>query len=433
MRYSTVRWSSKKASATPPEVKGGGVSNWVVFGTVAAGAAALYHTAVQDIRASRLWWAMSDLAAAALRRVDAEMAHGAAIRAAELGLGPQDLAGDDPVLGTEVWGMWFSNPVGLAAGWDKDARAVEASVEVGFGFTEVGTITPLPQEGNPKPRLFRLPEDQGLINRYGFNSGGAEQAEHRLRAALKARSSGSWARLGAVGVNVGKNKAATTADFAAGVTRFAPLADYLVVNVSSPNTPGLRDLQRREELSALISDVKQARADINWDDLKRTPPPLLIKVAPDITEQQARDIAAVAMDLQVDGIILTNTTIERPPYLRGVNKAETGGLSGAPLMRSSTAVLAQLCELTEGKIPLIGVGGVASGEDAYKKIRAGAWLVQVYSVLTFQGPSAVRQIKEELAEILKAEGFSSVDQAVGMDVLSAHPRRAGKGKQADRE
>ncbi len=338
-----------------------------------------------------------------IRRIDPERAHGLALAALKGGLVPDARPVADARLASTVWGLSFPNPLGLAAGFDKDAEAVDAALGLGFGFVEVGSITPQPQPGNPRPRLFRLPEDRAVINRMGFNSRG-----HAVARANLARRRG---RGGIVGVNLGRNKASpdATADYRRGVETLGPLADYLVVNVSSPNTPGLRALQGRDPLHDLLSAVKAAR-----DGLDRRPP-LLLKIAPDLTEDDKTDIAAVVLELGIDGLIATNTTVDRPDGLRGRSRAEAGGLSGRPLFAPSTGVLADMHRLTAGRIPLIGAGGVASGADAYAKIRNGASLVQLYSGLVYGGPGLVARILSDLAARLARDGFGSVAEAVGAD------------------
>ena len=340
----------------------------------------------------------------ALRLLDPETAHGLTLRALELGLAPRAAEPDDPVLTTRVWDLSFANPLGLAAGFDKDARVMAAMLGLGLGFVEVGSVTPRPQPGNPKPRIFRLPGDGAVINRLGFNNGGLEAARKRLTA-FRAKGPAP----GPVGVNLGKNKdtADAAGDYVLGAAALGPLADYLVVNVSSPNTPGLRALQGRGELEDLLGRVRQSLPD--------PAPPLLVKIAPDLTEEDKADIAAVALSMGISGLIATNTTIARPAGLAGAARGETGGLSGTPLFDPATAVLADLYRLTEGKVPLIGVGGVASGADAYRKIRAGASLVQLYTGLIYGGPALVPHIKRELARLLREDGFDSVAAAVGAD------------------
>jgi dihydroorotate dehydrogenase len=299
-----------------------------------------------------------------------------------------------------LWGLDFANPVGLAAGYDKDARVPDAMLRLGFGFVEVGTVTPRPQPGNPKPRVFRLEQDRAVINRMGFNSGGLEAACARLSARP---------RSGIVGVNLGKNRDTQDAagDYAEGIVRMARLADYLVVNVSSPNTPGLRELQHRVILEALLKRVLVAREETGCRV------PLLVKIAPDLTPEESKDIAQVAVDTGIDGLIVSNTTVERPSGLVSRHAHQPGGLSGRPLFTASTALLAEMHRLTRGRLPLIGVGGIASAADAYAKIRAGASLVQLYSALVFAGPDLVSRIKSGLAGLLERDGFGSIAEAVG--------------------
>ncbi len=344
-----------------------------------------------------------------LRLLDPETAHGAAIWALKHGLIGGSADAGDPILSTRVWDLAFSNPIGLAAGFDKQAEVIDAMLAFGFGFVEAGTVTPLPQPGNPKPRLFRLDEDEGVINRLGFNSDGLKVFAARLAERRSRRTAGI------VGANVGKNRDATdaTGDYVTGVTAVCGSADYLVCNLSSPNTPGLRGLQARAQIEQLIVRVLDARRRAA-PDAKRMPP-LLAKVGPDLNESELRDIAEVALATGIDGLIVGNTTVSRPSGLRSRHAQEAGGLSGGPLMAASTACLADMYRLTGGRLPIIGCGGVASGGDAYAKIRAGASLVQLYSALVFHGPELVGCIKRELAERLRSGGFKTVADAVGAD------------------
>ncbi|HEY4471308.1 MAG TPA: quinone-dependent dihydroorotate dehydrogenase [Stellaceae bacterium] len=346
-----------------------------------------------------LYWLVRPL----LRVLPPETAHRLTLTALAAGLGRTSRRLDAPELRQQVWGHDFPNPIGIAAGFDKDARVPEALLRLGFGFVEIGTVTPRPQSGNPIPRVFRLEADGALINRMGFNSGGLDLVVQRMRARRR--------EVGIVGVNLGKNRDSADAapDYAEGVRRAAPLADYLVVNVSSPNTPGLRDLQARAALEALLRQVLEAR------DQSGARPPLLVKIAPDLTAEERADIAAVALATGIDGIIVSNTTIARPPGLRSLQASEAGGLSGRPLFEASTALLADMYRLTEGRVALIGVGGVGSAEDAYAKIRAGASLVQLYTALVFGGPALVGEIKTGLAALLRRDGFAAVAEAVGAD------------------
>ena len=342
-----------------------------------------------------------------LRRLPREAAHELTLRALEVGSRGFLRASaaqepDPPVLAQRLWGLDFANPVGLAAGYDKDARVPDAMRRLGFGFVEVGTVTPRPQPGNPKPRVFRLDQDQAIINRLGFNSGGLDAVCDRLSRRV---------RSGIVGVNLGKNRDTEDAagDYAEGILRTAGLADYLVVNVSSPNTPGLRELQHRAMLEALLHRLLEVREETGCRV------PLLVKIAPDLTSEECKDIAQVALDTGIDGLIVSNTTVERPPGLVSRHADEAGGLSGRPLFAPSTALLAEMYRLTQGRLPLIGVGGIASAEDAYAKIRAGASLVQLYTALVFAGPDLVTQIKSGLASLLQRDGFASIAEAVGTD------------------
>jgi dihydroorotate dehydrogenase len=313
----------------------------------------------------------------------------------------------DPVLETNLWGRDFANPIGLAAGFDKNADVPMQALALGFGFVEIGSVTPRPQAGNPKPRLFRLDEDEGVVNRMGFNSKGVDYTAANLSALPPTR------RLGIIGVNLGKNKETedAAADYVIGIEKLAQYADYMVINVSSPNTPGLRALQDKAELEALVSRVR----DVLDKTVPTNTPPLLVKVAPDLTDDDIADIAAVAGSSAVDGLIATNTTIDRPASLINASKSEGGGLSGKPLMKPSTKILSDLYKATNGQVPLIGVGGIMSGADAYDKIRAGASLVQFYSSMVYEGQSLPGRMCRTLAGLLKRDGFEHVDDAVGAD------------------
>ncbi|TWA62456.1 dihydroorotate oxidase A [Azospirillum baldaniorum] len=344
-----------------------------------------------------------------LRSFDPETAHGLTIKALSSGLMPPVREKDDPILRSRVFGLDFANPVGLAAGFDKNAEVVDAMLRLGFGFVEAGSVTPRPQPGNPKPRLFRAPEQGAVINRMGFNNEGLEPFAQRLERRL----SGGRKAPGLVGANLGKNKDTVEAvdDYVLGVTRVAALADYLVVNVSSPNTPGLRALQGRDPLRTLLGRVLDARSACRLAKA----PPVLLKIAPDLTDEDKVDIAAVALESGIDGLIVSNTTIARPAEIPESLRGEAGGLSGKPLFAPSTAVLREMYGLTGGKLPLVGVGGIASGADAYAKIRAGALLVQLYSALVYAGPALVLAIRRDLAALLRRDGFASLSDAVGAD------------------
>jgi dihydroorotate dehydrogenase len=346
------------------------------------------------------------LARPALYRLDPERAHAVTVWALKLGLArllPHPP--DDPILATKVWNLAFPNPLGLAAGFDKHAEVCDAALALGFGFVEAGTVTPRPQPGNSGKRLFRLDEHEAVINRFGFNSRGIEEfaanlARHRKDA-------------GIVGANVGKNRdtADGAADYIACIEALAGLADYLVVNVSSPNTPGLRALQARAQIEELLRRVRAAQRQGG----AASGPPLLVKVGPDLDDAELRDIAEVALAAGVDGLIVGNTTVARPAALRSPDREAPGGLSGAPLFAPSTACLAAMYRYTERRIPIIGCGGIASGADAYAKIRAGASLVALYSALVFHGPALIGRIKRELADFLRRDGFATVGAAVGAD------------------
>lgn len=329
-----------------------------------------------------------------LFKLDAETAHGLTIAALRGGLGSRGAA-DDPILRTRVGGLDLPNPIGLAAGFDKNAEVPDAMLRLGFGFVEVGTVTPVAQAGNPRPRIFRLPEVEGVINRLGFNNEGLEAAMVRLRTRA--------ARPGVVGVNLGANKDSVdrAADYVTGVRAAAALARYLTINISSPNTPGLRALQDAAALNDLIARVVEARGRIDV--------PLFVKVAPDLLPADIDDVARACIDGGIDGLIVSNTTLARD----GVESAEAGGLSGQPLFDRSTEVLRAFRAATGGALPLIGVGGVGTGAQAYAKLRAGASAVQLYTALVFQGPGLVARIKKDLAALLRRDGFASVAAAVG--------------------
>ncbi|KAK8529691.1 hypothetical protein V6N12_060466 [Hibiscus sabdariffa] len=381
--------------------------------------------------------------------LDAEKAHTLAVAAAARGWVPREKRPDPPILGLDVWGRKFSNPVGLSAGFDKNAEAVEGLLGMGFGFVEVGSVTPVPQEGNAKPRIFRLRQEGAVINRCGFNSEGivavakrlgAQHGKRKLETSSTSSPSneeakhGGKAGPGILGVNLGKNKSSedAAADYVQGVHTLSQYADYLVINVSSPNTPGLRMLQGRKQLKDLVKRVQAARDEMQWGE--EGPPPLLVKIAPDLSKEDLEDIAAVAVALRLDGLIISNTTISRPdPVDKNSVSSEAGGLSGKPLFELSNNILKEMYMLTrlfdmvissaflcqkprlKGKIPLIGCGGISSGEDAYKKIRAGATLVQLYTAFAYGGPALIPRIKAELAECLQRDGFKSIHEAVGAD------------------
>jgi dihydroorotate dehydrogenase len=332
-------------------------------------------------------------------KLDAETAHRATIAALKLrsGTGFTPEPNWTPTLETTVAGLRFPNPVGLAAGFDKDAEVFGPMLNLGFGFVEVGTLTPRPQGGNAKPRLFRLEEDRAVINRMGFNNAGQAAALDRL---------GGRYGQGIVGVNVGANKdsADRIADYVEGVRAMAPVADYLTINISSPNTPGLRQLQDGDALGELLAAVQGAGAKV----------PIFLKVAPDLDGGDPERIVRAAIDHRIDALIVANTTVSRPP-LKSRFASETGGLSGAPLKPLALETIRQFRRTSGGELPLIGVGGIATTDDAWERIRAGASLVQLYTALVYEGPGIVRRIARGLAERLKREGFANIAEAVGTE------------------
>ena len=341
-----------------------------------------------------------------LRRLPPETAHRAALLALARGLGPRDRKPDAPVLATSVWELDFRNPVGLAAGFDKGAEVPDQMLAAGFGFVEAGTVTPLPQPGNPRPRLFRLPSDRAVINRLGFNGDGLPPYVARISR----RDRGT----GPLGANIGRNRHATDplTDYATCIEAVAPHVDFIVINVSSPNTPDLRRMQECETLARLLSRSVEARA-------RALPaagrlPPLVIKIAPDLDRSQRAEIAAVALEAGVDGMTVVNTTITRDG-LTDPRRNEPGGLSGAPLFPMAIEAVRDFRSLTRGRLPIIGSGGIASGADAYAMIRAGASLVQLYTALIYRGPGLIPKLKADLARLLARDGYASVADAVGAD------------------
>ncbi|WGV16135.1 quinone-dependent dihydroorotate dehydrogenase [Fuscovulum ytuae] len=335
-----------------------------------------------------------------LHRLDPEVAHGLSIKALQSGLAPGPGPVTSPGLATTMAGLSLPNPVGLAAGYDKNATALAPLSRAGFGFVEVGAATPRPQPGNPKPRLFRLTEDRAAINRFGFNNDGMEAIATRLAA----RTLGPVP----VGLNLGANKdsADRAADFATVLARCGPHVDFATVNVSSPNTEKLRDLQGRAALAALLGGVMETRARL------ARPIPVFLKIAPDLTEADLAEIAEVALASGIAGIIATNTTLSRDG-LQSPHRGETGGLSGAPLFEKSTRTLARLSQLTDGKLPLIGVGGISTPEQAWEKIRAGASAVQLYTAMVYEGLSLIPRIAQGLDTLAKKHGFARVTDATG--------------------
>lgn len=411
--------------------------------TVSAGLFAVYYF---DSRAAIHRYFLTP----ALRNaLDAETGHRLAVRCIGAGLSPKDKHEDGSLLKAELWGTELSNPIGLAAGFDKDGEAIDGLFDLGFSWVEIGSVTPKPQPGNPSPRVFRLPEDSGLINRYGFPSLGHTTLLSRLRARLPtftspdSDASNTPASLYPhkfLAINLGKNKTSpleSPDDFVSGVKAFAPYADALVVNVSSPNTPGLRGMQQKEVLENLLSSVTKARDEVSTTLTKTQKPKLLLKIAPDLTSQQIQDIADAVINAGgIDGVIVSNTTIARPASLRSSNKSETGGLSGAPLLPLSLSAVRSLRTLLPASIPIIGCGGISSGSDALAFARAGASFVQVYTSFGYDGAGACRRIKDELDEALrKEEGGKSwaevVKKAVNELSLKEGETVKGKGKEIE--
>ncbi len=343
-----------------------------------------------------------DLVGPLVRLVDAETAHGAAIATLKSGLLPSPAPHTETALEVKAFGLSFANPVGLAPGFDKNAEVPDAMLKQGFGFVEIGTVTPLPQEGNAKPRLFRLPQDKAVINRMGFNNHGADVVLERLNKRKKS---------GIVGVNIGANKTSDDreGDYVQGIEMFHQVADYLTVNISSPNTPGLRGMQSRHELTSLLKRLNETRQSLGSST------PMLLKIAPDLIDDELADICDVCMTGAVDGLIISNTTLLRKD-LQSAARTEAGGLSGQPLFELSTRMLASAYKLTNGQLPLIGVGGIANAEQALAKIMAGASLVQLYSAMVYQGPQLANDISGDLVNLLQRHNLKSIGNAVGKDV-----------------
>jgi len=341
---------------------------------------------------------------ALLRRLPAERAHVTTVKLLRKGLGPKSGVITSDVLKTSVGGLELPNPVGLAAGFDKDCDVPDAMLGAGFGFVECGTVTPRPQIGNPQPRLFRLYEDEAVINRMGFNNRGLDHFSNRLIARR--------GKPGIVGANLGANKDSDdrAGDYVTGLTRLWGHADYFTINISSPNTPGLRKLQGADEMEDLLGRIAETRAALTGEDPSV---PIFLKVAPDVDVAQIDRIVTQARTYGMNAIIVSNTTLDRPDSLSSEHAGEGGGLSGQPLFEKSTRILAEFAEAAEGKIDLIGVGGIGSGAQAYAKIRAGANAVQLYSALVYKGPQLVAEICKDLEARAKADGFTNISEAVG--------------------
>lgn len=349
------------------------------------------------------------LAQKLLFTMDAEDAHSMTIKALKSGFVPSFPSSKAKELKMNLWGRHFPNPVGLAAGFDKNAEVIKGMFNLGFGFIEVGTVTPKPQIGNDRPRVFRAPAHKAVINRMGFPNEGVNVFKDNLSHFLSQKPRPA----GVVGVNIGMNKDQTEPekDYTLLIRTIGSLADYFTINISSPNTPGLRNLQDPEFLSPLLAAVVAERNKVCGD----YPIPLLLKLAPDIPDETMAGIAAVCLTHKIDGVILTNTTLFRPDDLPADFKEQKGGLSGAPLNDLSTGMIRRFYALTKGQIPIIGVGGISCGDDAYTKIRAGASLVQLYSALIYEGPNLIRKINRDLLKYLKADGFTHIEEAIGAD------------------
>ncbi len=344
----------------------------------------------------------------ALFKIDPETAHQMTIKALRSGaLRPCKHAHSD-ILSQDIFGLSFKNPVGMAAGFDKNAEVIAPLLELGFGFTEAGTVTPKPQGGNPRPRIFREPKSGSVINRMGFPNGGLRIFKPNIEDFLNSNNRPH----GVIGINIGMNKEQSdpASDYCHLIKELAPLADYLTVNISSPNTPGLRNLQQKEALSELIERMQNTLSEVCQDNA----PSLLIKLAPDLTEEQQKEIAETLVHAKIDGIILSNTTLDRPDSLPKEFREQTGGLSGTYVREKSTAVIRNFYKLTDGNIPIIGVGGISTAEHAYEKIKAGASLVQLYTGMIYQGPDIANQINAGLIDLLEKDGYSSIKDAIGV-------------------
>ena len=316
---------------------------------------------------------------------------------------------EDSILAQHLMGLDFANPIGLAAGFDKNAEVMHSMFSFGFGFLEVGTITPQPQSGNSKPRVFRLSEDKAIINSLGFNNKGIKKVKKNLIKHQK-----SYLNNKIVGVNIGKNKNSSEAidDYLIGLEELGDLASYITINISSPNTEGLRDLQLRGKIEKLIKKIIDKRDEIKNINTK----PILIKISPELNEDQLRDIALISLANNIDGLILTNTTTNRPKDLISKNKIYKGGLSGKPLFENSNHILRKMYHMTNGQIKLIGVGGISNGSDCYEKIKSGASLVQLYTALVYSGPNLINSMKSDLIDLIKTDGYKNVSDVIGKSV-----------------
>lgn len=345
----------------------------------------------------------------AIFKMDPETAHGLTIKGLKTGaIRPCKTVRSD-MLEQDIFGLHFANPVGMAAGFDKNAEVISPLLKLGFGFTEAGTVTPKPQGGNPRPRIFRDPTNNAVINRMGFPNGGLRAFKPNIEKFLSTESRPH----GVLGINIGMNKEQKNPadDYCALIKELAPHADYLTVNISSPNTPGLRDLQKKDILTDLVNQMMDARHEACGEQA----PALLIKLAPDLSEEQQEELAETLIETKVDGVILSNTTLDRPDFLPDDFKAQPGGLSGAPLTQKSTQIIHNFYRLTHGKLPIIGVGGISTAQHAYDKIKAGASLVQLYSGMIYEGPEIANKINQGMCDLLSQDGHTNISEAIGTD------------------
>lgn len=349
----------------------------------------------------------------AIFKIDPETTHKLTIKALKTGIIRPCSVVKSPILEQDLFNLKFLNPVGLSAGFDKNAEVIAPALKIGFGCTEVGTVTPKPQNGNPRPRIFRDVKSGSVINRMGFPNGGLRVFKPNIEKFMANPDRPQ----GVVGINIGMNKEQLdpAADYCALIRELAPLADYMTVNISSPNTPGLRDLQQKDILLELLTKMMKTRQETCGDISSGKAPALLIKLAPDLNEQQQEEIAETLLHSGVDGVILSNTTLDRPDHLPAEFNAEKGGLSGAPVRDKSTAIIRNFYKLTKGKLPIIGIGGISNADHAYEKIKAGASLIQLYTGMIYEGPEIANNINKGLLSLLEADGLSSITDAIGLD------------------
>ena len=351
---------------------------------------------------------MEDIIFKIIKKFPPEISHIITLKLLKLKLKSKKII-NDPLLFQHIFGYDFSNPLGMAAGFDKNVEVVNSLLNLGFGFVEAGTITPKPQFGNDKPRVFRLSEDFAIINHLGFNNKGAKYAKKQLKK-LNLNSLSK----GIVGINIGKNKDTENFfdDYVYCLEKLGPFAHYVTINISSPNTPGLRDLQNRGQIEKLVQKLKDKKNNL----LSLESTPVFFKIAPDMNEEQMRDIALMSLANNIDGLIISNSTTDRPMTLKSILKDEIGGLSGKPLFLKSTIMLKKIYNLTNGQIPLIGVGGISNGLECYEKIKSGASLLQIYTALIYHGPTVINKILSELINLIKTDGYKNVNEAIGKDV-----------------